>query len=55
MLWLWAEQGDAAQVDGRVKAVVQRFERRDIAVANAGVTVTGSDGLETFDLTQRRT
>jgi 3-oxoacyl-[acyl-carrier protein] reductase len=38
-----ADQGDAAQVDGLVKAVVQRFGRLDILVNNAGVFVTGSD------------
>jgi len=38
-----AGQGDAAQVDGLVKAVVQRFGRLDILVNNAGVFVTGSD------------
>jgi 3-oxoacyl-[acyl-carrier protein] reductase len=32
-----ADQGDAAQVDGLVKAVVQRFGRLDILVNNAGV------------------
>jgi NAD(P)-dependent dehydrogenase (short-subunit alcohol dehydrogenase family) len=43
LLCLWADQGDAAQVDGLVKAVVQRFGRLDIPVNNAGVFVTGSD------------
>jgi NAD(P)-dependent dehydrogenase (short-subunit alcohol dehydrogenase family) len=38
-----AGQGDAAQVDGLVKAVVQRFGRLDILVNTAGVFVTGSD------------
>ena len=38
-----AGQGDAVQVDGLVKAVVQRFGRLDILVNNAGVFVTGSD------------
>jgi 3-oxoacyl-[acyl-carrier protein] reductase len=37
-----ADQGDAAQVDGLIKAVVKRFGRLDILVNNAGVAVTGS-------------
>jgi NAD(P)-dependent dehydrogenase (short-subunit alcohol dehydrogenase family) len=42
LLYLWADQGDAVQVDGLVKAVVQRFGRLDILVNTAGVFVTGS-------------
>jgi MFS family permease len=38
-----AGQGDAAQVDGLVKAVGQRFGRLDILGNTAGVFVTGSD------------
>jgi 3-oxoacyl-[acyl-carrier protein] reductase len=37
-----ADQADAAQVDGLVKAVMQRFGRLDILVNNAGVFVTGA-------------
>jgi 3-oxoacyl-[acyl-carrier protein] reductase len=37
-----ADQGDAAQGDGLVKAVVKRFGRLDILVNNAGVFVTGA-------------
>jgi NAD(P)-dependent dehydrogenase (short-subunit alcohol dehydrogenase family) len=40
---LWADQGDAAQVDGLVNAVVQRLGRLDILVNSASVFVTGSD------------
>ena len=38
-----AGQGDAAQVDGLVKVVVQCVGRLDILANNAGVFVTGSD------------
>ena len=37
-----ADQGDAVQVDGLVKAVAKRFGRLDILVNNAGVFVTGA-------------
>jgi 3-oxoacyl-[acyl-carrier protein] reductase len=37
-----ADQGNTAQVDGLVKAVVKRFGRLDILVNNAGVFVTGA-------------
>jgi 3-oxoacyl-[acyl-carrier protein] reductase len=37
-----ADQGDAAQVQALVKAVVERFGRLDILVNNAGVFVTGA-------------
>jgi 3-oxoacyl-[acyl-carrier protein] reductase len=37
-----ADQGDAAQVEGLVKAVVRRFGRLNILVNNAGVFVTGA-------------
>jgi NAD(P)-dependent dehydrogenase (short-subunit alcohol dehydrogenase family) len=37
-----ADQGDAAQVDALVRAVVRRFGRLDILVNNAGVFVTGA-------------
>jgi NAD(P)-dependent dehydrogenase (short-subunit alcohol dehydrogenase family) len=43
LLYLWADQGDAAQVDGLVNAVVQRLGRLDILVNSASVFVTGSD------------
>lgn len=36
-----ADQADAVQVEGLVKAVVDRFGRLDILVNNAGVFVTG--------------
>jgi 3-oxoacyl-[acyl-carrier protein] reductase len=37
-----ADQGDAAQVQALVQAVVERFGRLDILVNNAGVFVTGA-------------
>src|SRR6516165_4449276 len=37
-----ADQGDPAQVDALVKAVVKRFGRLDILVNNAGVFVAGA-------------
>jgi len=37
-----ADQADAAQVDGLVKAVAKRFGRLDILVNNAGVAVNGT-------------
>ncbi|MHB9072396.1 MAG: SDR family NAD(P)-dependent oxidoreductase [Desulfobaccales bacterium] len=37
-----ADQADPAQVEGLVKAVVERFGRLDILVNNAGVAVTGA-------------
>jgi 3-oxoacyl-[acyl-carrier protein] reductase len=45
-----ADQADAAQVDGLVKAVVQKFGRLDILVNNAGVFVTGKVDEETGDV-----
>ena len=45
-----ADQGDAAQVDGLVKAVVKRFGRLDILVNNAGVFVTGEVGDSSPDV-----
>ncbi|HEX8071107.1 MAG TPA: SDR family oxidoreductase [Pyrinomonadaceae bacterium] len=39
-----ADQADAAQVEGLVKAVVERFGRLDILVNSAGVFVTGVVG-----------
>ncbi len=39
-----ADQADPAQVEGLVKAVVERFGRLDILVNNAGVFVTGAVG-----------
>src|SRR4051812_41703864 len=49
-----ADQGEAAQVEGLVKAVVERFGRLDILVNNAGVFVTGvvndaADDVAKFD------
>ena len=44
-----ADQGDAAQVDGLVKAVAKRFGRLDILVNNAGVFVTGEVGDSSTD------
>ena len=38
-----ADQGDAAKVDGLVKAVVKRFGRLDILINNADVFVTGAE------------
>ena len=37
-----ADQADPAQVEGLVKAVVERFGRLDILVNNAGVAVNGA-------------
>jgi NAD(P)-dependent dehydrogenase (short-subunit alcohol dehydrogenase family) len=37
-----ADQADPAQVEGLVKAVVERFGHLDILVNNAGVSVTGA-------------
>jgi 3-oxoacyl-[acyl-carrier protein] reductase len=37
-----ADQGDPAQVEGLVQAVVKRFGRLDVLVNNAGVFVTGA-------------
>ena len=45
-----ADQGDAAQVDGLVKAVVKRFGRLDILVNNSGVFVTGEVGDSSPDV-----
>src|SRR2546428_5871355 len=45
-----ADQGDAAQVHGLVKAVVRRFGRLDILVNNAGVFVTGEVGDASNDV-----
>src|SRR5207302_9454188 len=45
-----ADQGDAAQVDGLVEAVVKRFGRLDILVNNAGVFVTGEVGDSSTDV-----
>src|SRR2546427_3304484 len=45
-----ADQGDAAQVDGLVEAVVKRFGRLDILVNNAGVFVTGEVGDSSPDV-----
>ena len=39
-----ADQGDAAQVDGRVKAVVQRFHRLDILALAASWPVNATSG-----------
>ena len=45
-----ADQGDPAQVQGLVNAVVKRFGRLDILVNNAGVFVTGAVGDPSNDV-----
>jgi 3-oxoacyl-[acyl-carrier protein] reductase len=47
-----ADQAKPAQVEGLVKAVVERFGRLDILVNNAGVFVTGAVDAGTTDLSQ---
>jgi NAD(P)-dependent dehydrogenase (short-subunit alcohol dehydrogenase family) len=44
-----ADQADASQVEGLIKAVVERFGRLDILVNNAGVFVTGPVGESSSD------
>jgi 3-oxoacyl-[acyl-carrier protein] reductase len=44
-----ADQADAAQVDGLVKAVAKRFGRLDILVSNAGVFVGDDAGPAALD------
>lgn len=45
-----ADQGDPAQVEGLVKAVVKRFGRLDILVNSAGVAVLGAVGDPSSDI-----
>jgi 3-oxoacyl-[acyl-carrier protein] reductase len=47
-----ADQADPAQVEGLVKAVVERFGRLDILVNNAGVFVTGAVDDPSKDIAQ---